>query len=111
MGNRSGFLGWLRASCAAAETMWRSDSESVLFEEARAVRPSTTARTEMCERLLGDVLMDGVVGEPGQSVSAEVNFDFGLVGFAELEDFFAERFEVEAQIGARDSRRFGATTR
>src|SRR5579863_8077705 len=46
-GSKSGFFGWLRARVAAAATARRRDSSSVLLVVARAVRPSTTARTEM----------------------------------------------------------------
>ena len=45
-----GFSGLLRARLTAAATARRRDSSSVLLVVARAVRPSTTARTEMRER-------------------------------------------------------------
>src|SRR5580704_1308496 len=47
MGSRSGFSGSLRARLIAPARTRRRDSSSVLLVVARAVRPSTTARTEM----------------------------------------------------------------
>ena len=42
------------------------------------------------ECLLGDILVDGVVGEARERVGAGVDFDFGLVGIGELQDALGE---------------------
>ena len=55
------------------------------------------------ERLLGDVLVNGVVGEARERVGAGFDFDFGLVGVGELQDALGEA----AQFGVRGQVRLG----
>ncbi len=62
------------------------------------------------KHLLGYVLMDDVVGEAGERVRRDVNFDFGFVGFAELHDALGDGFEFrrgEERFGGRVG--FGAS--
>ena len=53
---------------AAAATTRRRDSSSVLFVVARAVRPSIDGANGDAKGLLGDVLVNGVIGEAGERV-------------------------------------------
>ena len=46
------------------------------------------------QSLLGNILMNGVVGEPRERVIGRVNVNFGFVGFAQLENAFREMLEV-----------------
>ncbi len=82
--------GWLRASDFAVSTTRRSESSSVLLVVARAVRPSSTVRTETARDLLGDVLVNRVVGEARERVGDHADFDFGFVRVAELENSFRD---------------------
>ncbi len=59
------------------------------------------------QRLLGDVLMNRVVGKSRQRVRHHADFDFGLVRVAEFEDFLgdAPQFGVGKQMQSRRRRR------
>ena len=59
-----------------------------LEEVYEAVDAITARRSGAVAEELGDVLMDGVVGEAGQRVRGRVNFDFGIFRAAEFEDAF-----------------------
>ncbi len=69
-----------------------------------------------CETVLGDVLVDGVVGEAGESVGDFVNVDFGFFGsggFCETkngDDDFAE-FALVEKIRGRGARGLGRLLR
>ena len=52
----------------------RSDSSSVLLVVARAVRPSKNGAHGNSERLLGDILVNGVVGEARERVRRRRRF-------------------------------------
>ncbi len=56
------------------------------------------------KHLLGDVLVDDVVGEAGERVGGDVNFHFGFVGFAELHDALGDGLQFrggEKRFGGR----------
>ncbi len=42
------------------------------------------------KHLLGNVLVDDVVGEAGERVRGDINFHFGFVGFAEFHDALSD---------------------
>ena len=59
--------------------------------------------------LLGDVLVNDVIGEAGERVGGDVNVNFGFVGFAEFEDAFGDGFKFDGgEARARRSAGFGA---
>ena len=51
------------------------------------------------EILLGDVLVDGVIGEAGESGGDDVDFDFGFVGVGEGDDLLGEAAELGGAEG------------
>ena len=55
------------------------------------------------QRLLGDVLMNRVVGEASERVGSRVDFNFGFVRVAEFQDSLGEAFE----IGLREASSLG----
>ena len=67
------------------------------------------------EMLLGDVLVDGVVGEAGERVGAGVDFDFGFVGVGEAQDALGEAAEFgvggEMRLGDGGARRLDGALR
>ena len=62
------------------------------------------------EHLLGDILVNGVVGEARQRVGDGADFDFGFVGVAEFENFLrdAAHLRVGEQMQAGDGRGISA---
>ena len=62
-GSKSGSGSCNRVSAAASSTTWRMEASSSRLVLARAVRPSTSSRTERWHGAFRHVLMDRIVGE------------------------------------------------
>ena len=83
---KAGSSGATLAARTAASHAARSDSSSRRLVAATPWRLPTTARMETSRVLLGDVLVDAVVGEAGQRAGFRGDDDLGGVGGRHLHD-------------------------
>ena len=98
MGSRSGFSGSLRARLIAAASH-AAEGFFVGFVGGGAGGAAIHNGADgNAEGVLGDVLVDGVVGEAGERVDRRVNFDFGFVRVAPADDAVGDVLEFRRTV-------------
>ena len=111
MGSRSGCFGWLRASVGGSGDH-AAQASLVGFVGGGARRAAVEDRAHGNGQVpLGDVLVDGIVGEARERVRARIDFDFGLVGIGKPQDALGETRATRRRTAGAPQQRPATRTR